>query len=338
MKILFLTRLFYPHIGGVEKHVYYLSKELLRKDHAITVVAERHNAVLPLSETFEGIAILRIPMPKSQSLKKFSIWWWFLHPLQTVRDADVVHCHDVFFWFLPFRLLFPKKPVYTTFHGYESYPIRFQAIVVRKLSEFLSFATVCIGDFMKKWYGAKPDVVLYGGVELPKVQKKPKFPNAAVFVGRLDEQTGILDYCSAAVRIQKDNPSFVLMVYGEGQLQKLLSREIQYKGVTKSTQNTLQEYQFAFVSRYLAILEAMSVKRLVFALYNNPLKKDYLLLSPFASLIVSVKNAEELSERVVYFLEHPETEQELVENAYEWVKRHTWSKVSEAYLRLWGSV
>jgi hypothetical protein len=36
-----------------------------------------------------------------------------------IKEADIIHCHDVFFWYLPFRFLFPQKKVYIPFHGYE---------------------------------------------------------------------------------------------------------------------------------------------------------------------------------------------------------------------------
>ena len=39
--ILFLTRSFYPNIGGVEKHVLELSKELIKRGYRITVITEK---------------------------------------------------------------------------------------------------------------------------------------------------------------------------------------------------------------------------------------------------------------------------------------------------------
>src|SRR5207237_10432020 len=85
-----------------------------------------------------------------------------------IQEADVVHCHDVFFWYLPFRFLYPQNSVYTTFHGYESYPIRKGAIWMRIISEKLSWGNICFGDFITKWYVTEPTVVSFAAVDIPK--------------------------------------------------------------------------------------------------------------------------------------------------------------------------
>ena len=121
MKILFFSRLFYPHIGGVEKHVFEVSKLLVKKGHEVTVITEQYSPELKLRKMIEGIEVFRIPKYKEGKFKKFKIWKWTLNNNQLIKNADIVHCHDVFFWYLPFRLLFPFKKVITTFHGHEDY-------------------------------------------------------------------------------------------------------------------------------------------------------------------------------------------------------------------------
>src|SRR3989344_6154039 len=102
MKILFLAARFYPEVGGVEKHVLEISKELLNRGHKINIVTElradyQHNkksiyqsrgksdirsqiskepvkSIQTLISEFEGIEILRMNFGKSNWLKKFRIW------------------------------------------------------------------------------------------------------------------------------------------------------------------------------------------------------------------------------------------------------------------------
>jgi glycosyltransferase involved in cell wall biosynthesis len=136
MNILFLSRLFYPHIGGVEKHVFEISQEFIRKGHRVTVITEHYDN-LPLIETYKKITIYRIPLKESRD-KKLQIWMWFFKHLHLLLESDIIHAHDVFFWYLPFRFLFPLKKVFTTFHGYETvFPPEPSAIKSRKLSERL---------------------------------------------------------------------------------------------------------------------------------------------------------------------------------------------------------
>ena len=157
MNILFLTRLYWPHVGGVEKHVEKIS-EILKKKHEITIVCEKHDPKLSDFESRQGISIYRIP-----SSDKWVIWKWWLGHLQLIKQADIIHIHDVFFWFLPFRLPYWTKKVYITFHGWEGVcPIPFKNILWRKLAEKLTRGNICVGDFISKWYGTKPDFVTYG--------------------------------------------------------------------------------------------------------------------------------------------------------------------------------
>ena len=267
----------------------------------------------------------------------------------SIQGADVIHCHDVFFWYLPFRFLYFQKPVYTTFHGYESYPIRKGAIIMRKISEKLSWGNICIGDFMKKWYGTKPTYVSYGAVDVKSHQvvkssrshafdfghDDVKTRSSALFYGRLDEQTGVLDYMKAVSVVKKTYPKFDFFVVGDGKYTETLSKKTKVIGFQKDPEKYFSKYHFAFLSRYLSILEAFAAKRLVFALYDNPVKEDYLKMAPYADSIVIENTPAKLAEKVVYFLEHPTEEKKLVQKNYEWVKKQTWENMTALYLTLW---
>jgi glycosyltransferase involved in cell wall biosynthesis len=330
--ICFFTRLFYPHIGGVEKHVLEISKILVRQGFEIIIISEKTPGAKLKAK---NIHHYQIPIKSKGWFKKFEIWTWLFSHRNLFRQSDIVHCHDVFFWYFPFRFFYPKKPVYTTFHGYESYPVRKKAIIVRKVSEKLSFGSICIGDFMKKWYGAKPNIVMYGGVSNMQ-ENKPNESPSALFVGRLDTQTSIVQYSQAVNLITKKIPDFVFGIAGEGELRSVVKNNKWKKyGAVKNPQSLFRTYRFAFVSRYLSILEAFASRRLVFAFFDNPLKKDYLYKSPFAKYMVVANSAQELSEKILYFLKHKNVENVLIEKAYQWVEKQTWEKAAGQYLKLW---
>lgn len=339
MNILFFSRLFYPHIGGVEKHVLEISKILIEKGHKITVIAEKHSEDLKREESLEGIRIVRISQGENDWFKKFRIWKQLFKLRTLIGDADLVHCHDVFFWYFPFFFLYPKKRAYITFHGYENYPIPKKAILVRRLSERLSRGNIYVGEFMTKWYGVKPTYTTYGGVGISNIKDQilniPK-KESAVFIGRLDEQTGIKIYSRAIKLIRKKIPDFKFLVIGDGKLRETIKKNARVLGFQKNPEKYFEQYHFAFVSRYLSILEAMAAKRLVFAVYDNPLKRDYLKMTPFAKYIIIAKNSKELSDKVFYFLDNPEKEKVVVDNAYNWIKNQTWEKVTDTYLNLWN--
>ena len=378
MKILFLTRRFYPEVGGVEKHVLEISKRFVKRGHEVKIITElgpnnQHskkndyqsigqsdtqsiNSKQPVksiqSEHFElgPVKVFRFKFGKDNWFKKFRIWATLFRNLNLITDADVVHCHDVFFWYLPFRFLFPGKKVFTTFHGYETYPLKFKNILIRKFSELLSYGTICVGDFMKKWYFAKPDFVIYGGVNKIKSSKLPPKAdqplaekiksfnknNSALFIGRLDEQTNIREYCSAVSKIKKKIPHFKFEIAGDGKFRSHAARFGKVLGFIKNPEDNFAEYRFAFVSRYLSILEAMAAKKLVFAMYDNPIKEDYLRMTPFASSIIITDSPEDLADKINFYLKNSEEEQKAIKKSYSWVKDKSWEEVVNIYQKLWS--
>jgi len=146
MNILFLVQHKWPHVGGVEKHVYEVSKRLKESGQKVNIISEED-----------------IKCPKIKYLGLLYIWFWFFKNINLIKKSDIVHCHDVFIWYLPFRFLFPKKPVYTTFHGWEGkYPIPFKNIFLKRLANKLSMGSIVVGKYIEKWYGIKGDIITYG--------------------------------------------------------------------------------------------------------------------------------------------------------------------------------
>ena len=157
MKVLFLCRYYSPHIGGVEKHVAQISR-ILSQNHQIKIITERYDEKLPEYERMAGIEIYRIPGPG-----KLAVWKWVLRNQKLFNDADIIHAHDVYFWLFPYKILHPFKKTFVTFHGWETqYPIPLKNKVIRKISELMADGNICVGDFIPKWYGPRPDLVTYG--------------------------------------------------------------------------------------------------------------------------------------------------------------------------------
>ena len=109
MNILFISHYKWPHIGGVEKHIKEISEILVKNGHNVKVVSEED-----------------IKQPRIKFFGLIYIWYWFFKNISLIYKSDIVHVHDVFIWYLPFRFLFPFTKVFITFHGWEGkYPILF---------------------------------------------------------------------------------------------------------------------------------------------------------------------------------------------------------------------
>jgi glycosyltransferase involved in cell wall biosynthesis len=165
MKILFITHYFSPHIGGVEKHVQEVAKSLERKGNSVVILTEKYDKLLKDTEIVDGIKVVRFSYPHIKFLGIKFIWWQIFRNRKLIKDADVVHIHDVFVWYLPFRFLYPAKRVYTTFHGWEGkWPIPFGNILQKRLAVRLSSGTIAVGKYIEKYYGIKTNKIIYGGI------------------------------------------------------------------------------------------------------------------------------------------------------------------------------
>lgn len=317
---------------------------LIKKGYKIIVVTEQHDKKLKPEEKFEGIEIHRMPGLKEGRLKKFKIWKWLWKNRNLIKSADIVHCHDVFFWYLPFRFLLPKKPVFTTFHGYEgnSLPTK-KAVLMHKVAEKLSLGNICVGDYLKKWYGTKPNYVTYGAVEGRKSKdlRKTEFIEIA-YVGRLEEEAGIMVYLKALKRLVNKGFKIKLVVLGDGiqrqqaeKFCKVNRLTVDFKGFVTNVPDYLANTNYVFTSRFLSTLEALNAKRFTFVVYNNAVKKDCFGMSPFGKFISLSKDEVSLVSDFIYYMKHRDLMENRLANGYNWVKEQTWKRLEDLYLKLW---
>ena len=60
MRILFFTRLYWPHVGGAENHVRGRNKLLLKKGFKLTTVTDKYDKDLPEKEAIERKTVVTI--------------------------------------------------------------------------------------------------------------------------------------------------------------------------------------------------------------------------------------------------------------------------------------
>ncbi|HVT00830.1 MAG TPA: glycosyltransferase family 4 protein [Patescibacteria group bacterium] len=356
MKILFLTRRFFPDVGGVETHVLEISKELISRGHEVVILTEtapkdkhtnkrnyqsieqsdtyyinsRNGAKSSQTAHFEPhlIKIISINTVNKVSSKKMGIWREMYKRRELISQADVVHCHDVFFWYLPFRFLYPTKKIFTTFHGYETnFPPKTGAIFIRKISEMLSNGNICVGEYIHKWYGTNYDYLTYGGVN--KKNKSKKVTNnkvEIVFVGRIERDVGVNKYLSLLKELRDKNISFNFTAIGDGSLKNSFKKYGKVIGFVKNPESYISNSDIVFASSYLSMLEALIEKKDVVAVYDNDLKKDYLEMSPFKNYVNILGPKDELKS----------LDGLKIKGGFKWASEQTWGNVTDIYLRLWN--
>lgn len=272
MKILFITHFYHPHIGGVEKHVLELSKELKAKGKSVTILTEKYNDSLKDKETDDGIEVVRIAYPRIKLVGLLVIWWQVLKHWKLFINADIVHIHDVFVWYLPIKLFLPFKKVYVTFHGWEGkWPIPWPYVFQKKLGAILSSATICVGKYIEKYYGIKSDRIVYGGVPINRlIGKSRKVKNKVVFVGRLEADTGLQSFLKRLDEFKYRDVTFV----GDGSLRDKCEKYGQVTGFTNPAPY-LREAEYAVPGGYLSYIDATSSGCKIITYADSPLKQDY---------------------------------------------------------------
>lgn len=307
MKILFITRLFVPHIGGVEKHIYEVSKSLINRGNEITILTEKYDEKLQDSEVIEGIKIIRFSYPHKKYTGIFSIWIWLWKNRDIFLSSDIVHCHDVFIWYIPFKFLFPKKRLTTTIHGHESKnTFSLNSSVQKKMAVNLSDKSIGIGHFLEKYLGVKFDLISYGATKVHSYEKS-KTNNRIVYVGRLEENTGIIEFLKWLDR----NSQYKVDFCGDGDLRSKCKKYGIVHGFCDPT-SYYKKSRICVPGGYLAALEGLSYGCELKLFWNNNFKEDYWKMSPFCKL-----KRDKLSK---------------------WAWAQTWEKLTDEYLNLYNSI
>jgi len=345
-KVLFISKYYKPHIGGVEKHVEKISQELIKKDYEITVLTENHTAVFENSkisskrivnlknqETIDDVKVIRIAYPKIKFFGLFKIWSQLFKQIDLFKNADIIHIHDVFIWYLPLKFILPKKKVFTSFHGWEGqYPIPLKNILYKKLAAKLSKKNICVGKYIEKYYGIKADRITYGAVSIPKVKSdlKSKVRNSIVYVGRLETDTGLKVFLKALENLPGYNVDFC----GNGPLADECAKYGKVHGFC-DPQPYLIKAQFCFAGGYLTALEAMANQCVVLTAYDNLLSQNYWQLVPFKDFIILADSGNSLSQEILAISQEPKKLEQITTNAFKWVKQQNWNDLAQIYTQLW---
>lgn len=91
LKVLQVSPLFYPHVGGIERHVESLSNKLIEAGHDLTV----YTTNVPQTKEYENINGLKINRSKCFfSLLNNQFAPGILHKLIKENDFDIIHVHS----------------------------------------------------------------------------------------------------------------------------------------------------------------------------------------------------------------------------------------------------
>lgn len=339
----------YPHIGGVERHVDGLTRILEARGHQVTLAAPKHDPSLPDEEERNGVRVIWLPRTGRQRRDYVRAWGWWMRHRSFLTEADLIHFHDVYtllHWFGPAHLLCWGKPLYLTYHGCERrYPPLAKVRLYYRLAARLTRGSLCVGHYLLNWFGLHPMEVTYGAVTAPSpVPALPDTPRA-VFVGRLAANTSPDIYLQALGRLQRETGlSLSLTVCGDGPLRPVMETmaceegvDATFLGFVADPTQYLARGTIAFASSFLAILEAMAMRRPVFSTYHNPVKESYLRDIPSAEEMMYITGSPaKLADQLANHIRCPDHAAAMVDRAAAFAVQHTWERLADSYLQLWS--
>lgn len=259
MKILMLSSYFPPSVGGIETHVYELSKELVKQGHQVTVIArnETEYCTKHVAENVEGINVLWLSnyeqegTPANSKIVNSPKYWmpvikaWYTGiKLALQQDFDVVHAHSV----VPIAMigavvaLLKRKPLVVTVHesqflyGMENKYYRFIARhtlrrakdIIAVSKELYMSASVITSRNDVKYIPNGVDVCKFTPHFVPITQRKfPMNRKIVLCARRLDAEKNGVKYLLKAIPLVLKEYAQVLFVFvGNGLSQVQINRQL----------------------------------------------------------------------------------------------------------------
>lgn len=239
MKIALITEHFYPYIGGIAEHTFYLAQALAKK-HEVSVISPIYPKVkfvpLPERPTFEIIRIGKASLfPANGSLTAFTYTPSSILKLKSLFQSegfDIIHIQGSLVPTLPLfsAIIKANSKKVITFHSYHGKSMGytlFKPFLKNFLSNLNGYIAVSVAaqSTIKKHFGIKNIEIIPNGVDIkrfnPYGAKFSDFEDGKfniLFVGRLEKRKGIPILFKALSKVK--DKDLRLIVVGTGPLFK----------------------------------------------------------------------------------------------------------------------
>lgn len=228
-RLLEVTPRFYPHMGGIETHVYEVSRRFAQTGIDVTVLTTDPGGELQPEEYVEGVRVLRVrAYPADRD------YYYAPAMAQIIRNGswDLVHCQGYHTLVPPLAMwtaLRAGLPFVLTFHGGGSSSAFRNAMrgtqhsLLRPLLA-RSRRLICVSEYEAAYFQRKlrlpPEhfVIVRNGAQLPELSEPAPTPDGSliVSVGRLERYKGHHRAIAALPHVLAERPDARLRIVGGG--------------------------------------------------------------------------------------------------------------------------
>ncbi len=369
MKILMVNLFFYPYLGGTEKNILEISKELVKQGHSVTVLT----AKLPNTkekEIFNGINIIRIPSKIFYNLPHpFPPPYPLMHNFLTRYESllkkekfDIVHIHNRFCFgkkvfsiakkqgaktVLTIHNSRPKNIDFLTDFFGQAYDDFFGKKIMEECDGIIGVSKNALDITIPKNYNGKTKVI-YNGCIFEKInpskkdwkeffEKKGLRGKMILANARLVKQKGLSYLIDAMEGI---NGAY-LVIFGRGPFEKKLKKQAKNNNINCYflTDKLSEEDLFSlYKSAYLFVLSSLYEPFGMVIIEAYSAKVPVIatdsggpkeIVNNRTGYVVPIKDHKILAEKINELIINESRRNELSKNAYFYSKNFLWKKIAK---------
>ncbi len=354
MKICLVAKTCDPKTGGIGRHIFELSNELVENGHEVTVLTIGDD--IPEGLNADVVEVDSRSIDSTTFDPYLAVPKFYSYLRKNGDSFDVVHAHEIpsLSVYLARKRGLDAKFVYTV-HGvaYEliSRPFLKPLAKVLHFPERLSVneadKIVAVSEHAKNetvsHYGVSADKIeaIHNGVDTEKFYSSKQFENRILYVGYLIERKGSDIVVDSFADIAEKFPDTELVLVGEGRIEEELKEKVRESGLEDKVEfkkdvsdeelrDLYSSSIFVMPSKYegqgIVYVEAMSCGAPVIGCDNSAIPE---MIEDSVNGYLIDRDSESLSQALTSILEDDKLRKSMSEASREKAKDFDWNKIAE---------
>lgn len=356
MKILFVSDLYYPHLGGISEHIFHLANEFEKMGHNIRILTGNMEGTFRPDE----YRVIRIGYGKkvkyNGSIGRVTLGVEILKLKKIIKDFDVVHAHGGLSPTLPIlALCFSKKTNFLTFHAtfdrclpYKLCNRQFKSLFNR-IDGKIAVSKTAKESFSRYFPGDYK--IIPNGIDIKRFHPmNNKRENTILFVGRIEKRKG-LEYLLDALRyVKKEIKDVKLLIAGERyanykiEFPEEIKENIVFLGFVKpdklpeiySSSNVFVSPAIGNESFGIVLLEAMASGTPVIA--SDIQGYQCVINDGIDGILFKQKDSKALADKIIEVLKNKNLQRILIQNGLKKAKKYAWENISREILEFYYEI